>query len=155
HMLVGPADVGSHNLQNHPVRRLFAAEWIGFAFGHSQLRIGDRRYLDCTRLDVGYSAIGCHVGPLLQFPILLLKRILRLSSSGSGEKCLTIDPMITPPSGNHLTWPLRIICMTSPAPARVDDAERVADLQSRIWHPARAIDKTPPFQQDQQPDGGT
>src|SRR5258708_29036403 len=81
HMLVGPADVGSHDLQNHPMRGLFAPEWIGLTFGHPQLRIRDRLYLNRARLDVGLPRdwSPCWTPPSVPHTTLW-KQMLRLSS---------------------------------------------------------------------------
>jgi hypothetical protein len=65
-VLIGPADVGRHNLQDDAVWGVFPAERIGFARGHLQLRVIDRFDFDFSRANVGNSTIARHTkSPLL------------------------------------------------------------------------------------------
>src|SRR6185295_5893041 len=67
HVLIRPADVGRHNLQNNAVRGVFPAERIRFARGHLQLRVFDRFDFDLSRANVGNSTIARHTkSPLLR-----------------------------------------------------------------------------------------
>ena len=60
HVLIGPADVGGHDLQDDAMRSILAAEWIGLRLGHPQLGVGNRLNFDLPGFDIGNSTIGGH-----------------------------------------------------------------------------------------------
>jgi len=61
HVLVGTANIRRDNFQDDAMRGVFAAERVGLALRHAQLRVFDRLDLDFTRFDVSNSTIGSHV----------------------------------------------------------------------------------------------
>ena len=60
HVLIGPADVGGHDLQNDAVRGVFPAERVRLALGHLELGVRDGLNLHLARLDISNSTISCH-----------------------------------------------------------------------------------------------
>src|SRR5205814_10290489 len=60
HVLIRPADVGSDDLQDHPVRGVFSPERIRLTLGHLELRKGYGLNLHHSRLDVRNSSITRH-----------------------------------------------------------------------------------------------